>query len=203
MDGPAQPMNQLFDTVKFRHFQQSQKRHTIMRSIAPQYKLPSGKGSVVNLQDRLRQSPSEYFNVYTRTVIPQIEARIEERLLHEYMRTIPNELERKEIFDSYIMRRHRLSKMPEEADMLTNIVDKDLKPKRMKANELRNTIATMDGSGTKYHTFSDIGRYTVFPAQARNRLFPTRAYGRIDDDEVKHYHDKQKSSKGKNFYLLI
>jgi len=56
--------------------------------------------------------------VYTRSVIPQIEARIEERLLHEYMRTIKNDLERKELFDAYIMRRHRLSRLPEEADLL-------------------------------------------------------------------------------------
>ena len=70
MDGPAQPINQLFDTVKFRQFQMSQKRHTIMRPIAPQYKLPAGRGTTASVQARLRQSPSEYLNVYTRTVIP-------------------------------------------------------------------------------------------------------------------------------------
>ena len=95
-----------------------------MRSIMPHYKLPSGRHTVASLQDRLRQSPSEYFNVYTRTVIPQIEARIEERLLHEYMRKIPNKLERNELYTAYALRRHRLSKMPEEADMLGSSTDK-------------------------------------------------------------------------------
>ena len=66
----------------------------------PHYKLPAGKNTAASLQERLRQSPSEYFNVYTRTVIPQIEARIEERLLREYTRKIPNELERNELFDA-------------------------------------------------------------------------------------------------------
>ena len=61
--------------------------------------------------------------MYTRTVIPQIEARIEERLLAEYMRKIPNELERQELFNAYNLRRHRLSKLPEEADLLTTSSD--------------------------------------------------------------------------------
>ena len=101
--------------------------------------------------------------MYTRTVIPQIEARIEERLLHEYMRTIPNDLERKEIFDAYIMRRHRLSKMPEEADMLAEGLAPDAKIKKMDVREMRNTIKTIDGTGIKYHNYADIGKYTVFP----------------------------------------
>ena len=36
------------------------------------------------------------------------------------MHTIPNELERKELYDAYIMRRHRLSKLPEESDSLAH-----------------------------------------------------------------------------------
>ncbi len=122
--------------------------------------------------------------MYTRTVIPQIEARIEERLLHEYMKTIGNELERKEIHDAYIMRRHRLSKMPEEADMLAEGREPDLKQKRLIHAEMKNTIKTIDGTGIKYHSYADIGKYTVFPAQYKNRLFPAGAYGRIEQDEV-------------------
>jgi len=115
------------------------------------------------MQERLRQSPGEYFNIFTRTVIPQIEARIEERLLHEYMRTIKNDLERKELYDSYIMRRHRLSKLPEEADMFSDSREKDMKVNRIKTREITNTIRNMEGVGFKYHDFSDIGTYTVLP----------------------------------------
>ena len=157
-----------------------------MRAIMPHYKLPSGRHSLVSLQERLRQSPSEYFNVYTRTVIPQIEARIEERLLSEYMRKIPNELERQEIFNAYTLRRHRLSKMPEEADMFAGAGEKAKKRKKMRQSDILNTITSIDGSGIRYHTFGDIGKYTVFPAQYKKRLFPSKVYGRIELDETKH-----------------
>jgi hypothetical protein len=100
------------------------------------------------------------------------------------VKTIGNELERKEIYDAYIMRRHRLSKMPEEADMLGQMREPDLKQKRSRAAEMANTIKTIDGTGIKYHNYADIGKYTVFPKQYKNRLFPAGAYGRIEQDEV-------------------
>jgi len=151
-----------------------------MRAIAPHFKLPSGNDSAVSVQERLRQSPSEYFNVYTRSVIPQIEARIEERLLHEYMRTIKNDLERRELHDAYMMRRHRLSRMPEEADMLSESKGSAPRGRRIDAGEIAKTIKTIDGTGIRYHDYGDIGKYTVFPAQYKQRLFPSGAYGRIE-----------------------
>ena len=102
------------------------------------------------------------------------------------MRTIPNELERKEIFEAYIMRRHRLSKLPEEADTLGGDIEKVAQPLKRNINDFRLTVNSTDGSGTKYHTFSDIGRYTVFPDQARKRMFPARVFGRVDEDEIVH-----------------
>ena len=157
-----------------------------MRSIAPQFKLPSANDSAASTQERLRQSPAEYFNVYTRSVIPQIEARVEERLLHEYMRTIKNDLERRELHDAYMMRRHRLSRMPEEADMFSDPKPAEPKTKKINSKEILKTITTIDGTGIRYHDFSDIGKYTVFPAQYKQRLFPSGAYGRIEQDEVQH-----------------
>ena len=59
----------------------------------------------------------------------------------------------------------------------------DKKIKRFPADEIRQSILTVDGSGIRYHTFSDIGKYTVFPAQMRKRLFPSKAFGTIDQDE--------------------
>ena len=75
------------------------------------------------------------------------------------------------------MRRHRLSKMPEEADMLGEGKQPEKKVKRFSAMEIKESITTIDGSGVRYHTFSDIGKYTVFPAQIRKRLFPTKVFG--------------------------
>jgi hypothetical protein len=156
-----------------------------MRAIMPHYKLPTGRHSTASLQERLRQGPSEYLNVYTRTVIPQIEARIEERLLSEYMRKIPNELERQEIFNAYTLRRHRLSKMPEEADLLTEAAEKT-KKRKTQQSDISNTITSFDGSGIRYHTYGNIGKYTVFPAQYRSRLFPSKVFGRIEINETKY-----------------
>lgn len=183
-DGPKITINKLFDTNKLLDFQNNQKRHTIQRSLFPQYKLPMSRTLQGSVQERIRQSPSEYFNVYTRTVIPQIEARIEERLLHEYIRTLPNLQEKHEIADAYVMRRHRLSKMPEEADMLGESKEPEKKQKKFPADEIKKSISNIEGAGIRYHTYSDIGRYTVFPKQMRNRLFPTKVFGQIEKDEV-------------------
>lgn len=63
-----------------------------------------------------------------------------------------------------MMRRHRLSRMPEEADMLTSSSGGEPRAKKIDALEITKTIKTIDGTGIKYHDYSDIGKYTVFPA---------------------------------------
>jgi hypothetical protein len=35
----------------------------------------------------------------------------------------------------------------------------------------------------KYHTYQDIGRYTVFPKAATNRMFPSVMFGRYKEVE--------------------
>jgi len=42
----------------------------------------------------------------------------------------------------------------------------------------------IDGEGLKYHTYSDIGRYTVFPDQKVKRMFPHKYNGRIYEEEI-------------------
>ena len=49
LDGAAQPINRLFDTVGLREWSGAQKRHTIMRAIRPQVNLPAGRGTLVSL----------------------------------------------------------------------------------------------------------------------------------------------------------
>lgn len=54
------------------------------------------------LSERVRASnPADYFQVYCRLVIPQIEAATEERLLHQFLKQITNEDEKKEVFLAY------------------------------------------------------------------------------------------------------
>ena len=100
------------------------------------------------------------------------------------MRSIPNELERKELYDAYIMRRHRLSKLQEESDSLGLGKEDGRKPTTLPADSILASVPRIDGTGIKYHSFGDIGTYTVFPAQYRKRLFPGRVFGRIEEDEV-------------------
>ena len=100
------------------------------------------------------------------------------------MRTIPNDLERKELFDSYIMRRHRLSKLQEETDTLAEAKNDAPTTTELPADYIVASVPHIDGTGIKFHSFADIGKYTVFPAQYRKRLFPGRCFGRIDEDEV-------------------
>ena len=78
------------------------------------------------------------------------------------MRTIKNDLERKELFDAYLLRRHRLTKLPEEADMLADSQPKEKKQRKEYVGLMAETISSIDGAGIAYHTYSDIGKYTVF-----------------------------------------
>lgn len=40
-----------------------------------------------------------------------------------------------------------------------------------------------DGEGLSYHTFQDIGRYTVFPEKHWKRMFPDQFFGNYLQDE--------------------
>ena len=71
----------------------------------------------MTVAERLRQGPVEYFRVYTRYVLPQIESRIEERLLEQFTRGITNMDERNEVIQSYHQRRHNLANLPEDLDL--------------------------------------------------------------------------------------
>jgi hypothetical protein len=76
------PINHLYDAAKLREFTSNYKRHSIKRIIRPRSQLPSNLDGVP-LSERVRASnPADYFQVYCRVVIPQIEAATEERLLH-------------------------------------------------------------------------------------------------------------------------
>ena len=81
VDKAAKPINKLYDSDKLRALTTTFKRHTIERPIRPEGG-SLNEGRNMSLQERLRKAgPTEYLRIYTRTVIPQIESRIEERLL--------------------------------------------------------------------------------------------------------------------------
>lgn len=57
---------------------------------------------------------------------------------------------------------------------------------RIPLDEYTKVIQTIHGDGLLYHTFEDIGRYTVFPKVSTDRMFPNVKFGRYDHDEFQH-----------------
>lgn len=51
------------------------------------------------------------------------------------------------------------------------------------ASEIGRVIMSAEGDGLSYHTFEDIGRYTVFPKQHHKRMFPGKMFGNYENDE--------------------
>lgn len=53
----------------------------------------------------------------------------------------------------------------------------------IKQDEIARVIQSVEGDGLSYHTYEDIGRYTVFPEHQFKRMFPTSLFGNYDKDE--------------------
>ena len=145
-----------------------------------QYRLRKGSGEV---------GAAEYLRHYTRIVIPQIESKIEERLLFRFMRGIKNSAERKEVFDAYLMRRHNLTHVKEEDNSLDegrgdeSSIRTPEELEKIRNADMKEIIQTVHGDGLSHHTYQDIGRYTIFPHNHYKRMFPTKAFGRIETQE--------------------
>ena len=186
MDGKNHPVNNLYDKYGIRKHIQNQPRHSIMRPIAMGDFNTGALSIFTPLRDRLRQSPAEYFNVYTRVVIPQIELRIEERLLHEFTRTLKSNEEKKEVLEAYNMRRHNLSKQKEAADILEINREDNSERRKLSHGNIKQIFSSLDGDGFRYHTFEDVGRFTMFPESFRKRIFPSSYYGRIHETDMEY-----------------
>lgn len=50
---------------------------------------------------------------------------------------------------------------------------------------MAKVIINVEGDGFSYHTFEDIGRYTIFPERMFRRMFPSKAFGRFEEEEYK------------------
>ena len=62
------------------------------------------------------------------------------------------------------------------------------KPDRAKVpiDEFGRVISSVDGDGLSYHTFEDIGKYTVFPLRHWKRMFPDECFGNYIKDEYQY-----------------
>lgn len=126
---------------------------------------------------------ADYFFVYCRQVLPRLEEKIELQLLETFKSQLASEAERKEVQTAYMQRKDNLAKMAEPLDLGQR--EKREEPLTMAADEIGRVIQSVEGDGLSYHTFEDIGRYTVFPKQHWKRMFPDKMFGNYEEDEYK------------------
>ena len=130
-------------------------------------------------------SVSDYLFNYTRNVLPRMEEKLELQLLEKVKERLGNEQEKKEVWYAYQQRKDNLAKMSEAKEI-------GLKEKREEAlsiphEEMSRVIITIQGDGMSHHTFEDIGRYTVFPKQHVQRMFPNnKFFGNYEKDEFQY-----------------
>ena len=133
------------------------------------------------LSERIRGNPSDYFHVYCRMILPQIEAKTEERLLSVFLKQISNEDERREVELAYHQRRAALAKAMEDDDLSRPEPKK--KPNIMPLERLSEIVQSKSGDGLATQTYADIGRYIVFPERHMERMFPRKVFGTLKKDD--------------------
>lgn len=100
-------------------------------------------------------------------------------MLEKFKSTLASDLERKEVEAAYFQRKDNLAKIPELADPAT---PEQKRPKEyFPKDEYAKIIQSVHGDGLSYHTYADIGRYTVFPDSMANRMLPSKKFGRYNE----------------------
>ena len=129
-----------------------------------------------------RRSTYDYINNFTTQVLPKIERFVERRLLEKFKANLTVE-EQQLVEDSYRMRRHMAETQDKlEAPEETRGGD-DNEPMHIAA--LQDYVTSVNGDGFKYHDFSAIGKYTIFPEAKRKEYFPFGCYGDYMQNEYK------------------
>ena len=84
------------------------------------------------------------------------------------------------------MRRHLLTHVKEEDSEVSVIGEQAEAPTiEPPVSVYQSVFSSVHGDGITHHTFSDIGKYIVFPENHYKRMFPSKAFGRIEEDETK------------------
>jgi hypothetical protein len=110
---PTQIINPLLTGKTMRDLTSTYIRHTIRRPIRPNID-PHLR---VSYQSRVRQNAADYFFIFCRQIIPQIEEKVELQLLEKFKHTLSSDLERKEVEAAYYQRKDNLAKIPEKEDL--------------------------------------------------------------------------------------
>jgi len=127
---------------------------------------------------------ADYFYVYCRQVIPRMEEKIELQLLEKFKDGLSSDAEKKEVQTAYMQRKDNLLKLAEPKEIAQS--EKREESISLPADEIARVIMSVEGDGLSYHTFEDIGRYTVFPEQHWKRMHPEKMFGNYEDDEFQY-----------------
>ena len=104
-----------------------------------------------------------------------MEEKIELQLLEKFKDTLASDAEKKEVQTAYLQRKDNLAKMAEAQELGQR--ERREESMTIPAEEISRVIMSVEGDGLKYHTFEDIGRYTVFPQQHMKRMYPDKFFG--------------------------
>lgn len=173
---PFQTLNPLLTAKKMRELSAGYVRHTIRRPIRPVLDDASRQGD-----QRLRLRAADYFFIFCRQIVPQIEERVEQQLLEKFKSTLLSQAERQEVQQAYLQRKDNLAKVPEAEER--GEPEPGQPQLVLAADEYHKVIQSVFGDGLSYHTYKDIGRYTVFPKAMTQRMFPSVMFGRYKEDE--------------------
>ena len=76
------------------------------------------------------------------------------------------------------MRRHLLTHVKEEDSEVSVIGEEAETPSTEPPLSVYESIfSSLLGDGISHHTFSDIGKYVVFPENHYKRMYPSKAFG--------------------------
>lgn len=171
------------DAGKLRAYVSQYKRHSIMRTIRPASLDPHA--ALSSQQSKMRLSVADYLFNYTRNVLPRMEEKLELQLLEKVKERLGNDQEKKEVWYAYQQRKDNLAKLSEAKEI--GVREKREEAQSILHEETSRVIMTVQGDGMSYHTFEDIGRYTVFPKQHYQRMFPNnKFFGNYEKDEFKY-----------------
>ena len=115
-------------------------------------------------------------------MIPRIEEKIELQLLEKFKDRLQSDAEKKEVTQAYFQRKDNLAKMAEASDM--GVQEARPEQDMLLGSDIVRVIQNVEGDGLRFHTYEDIGRYTVFSEGHFKRMFPSKAFGNYEKDEI-------------------
>jgi hypothetical protein len=96
--------------------------------------------------------------------------------LTDFLGKLKSGVEREEVLAAYHQRRRNLANAFDREDYDPG--EKPPKPLTIPTEEIFNVVANREGIGFSYHTYEDIGKFTIFPETHWKRMFPGTTFGK-------------------------